>query len=89
MMTAEQIAHVETLVDNFRQTLVAQITEMEVYLQSGDLHQFENKLSEQAGDLYNEVAQTMIEAVAQSPDMEHKARTLAQKKGWGLSAKLR
>ncbi len=79
-MTAE---HVQTLIDNFAQKLQSQATELKALVQKGDLHEFENQLVRQTDDLYNELAQTLVEDVAQTPEMEETARVLAKKKGMG------
>ncbi len=85
-MTTE---HVETLVENFSQKLQIQVDKMKALLLAGDLFEFENQLSRQTDDLYNELAQRLIEEVAQTPEMTEKARLLAQKKGRDRFAKPR
>ena len=76
-MTSE---HIQTLIDNFSQTLHAQVTEMKGHVHGGDLQEFENRLARQTDALYNDLAQSLIEEAASTPEMEKKARQLAQKK---------
>lgn len=85
-MTTE---HMQTLIENFNQKLQAQVAEMKAHLHAGDLREFENQLARQTDALYNELAQTLIEEAAQTPEMEEKARKLAQKKGRDRFAKPR
>ncbi len=85
-MTTE---HIETLIENFNQKLQTQVDEMKALLFTGDLFEFENQLAQQTNDLYNELAQSLIEEVAQTPEMTEKARLLAQKKGRDRFAKPR
>ena len=76
-MTAE---HVQSLIDNFAQNLQSQVSEMKALLQDGNLYEFENQLARQTDDLYNELAQSLIDEVGQTPEMDEKARKIAQKK---------
>lgn len=70
-------------IENFEQKLQTHLAELKAHLQQGDLHGFEEQLGQQVIALYNELAETLIEEVAQTPEMEEKARIVAQKKGLG------
>ena len=72
---------VQTVIDTFEEKLQSRIAEMKALLLAGNLHEFENQLTRQTDDLYNELAQTLLEDVAQNPEMKDTARILAQKKG--------
>jgi len=71
---------IKALIENFNQNLQAKALELKALLHEGDLRQFENQLNQETTDLYNQLAQTLIEEVAQKPDTAQKAQRIAQKK---------
>ena len=80
---------VQTVIDTFEEKLQSRIAALRALLLAGNLDEFENQLTRQTDDLYNELAQTLLEDVAQTPEMKENARTLAQKKGWDRYVKPR
>jgi len=68
-------------VENYQEKLIELYPDLISYLLAGDLQKFENELYQLCMDLYNQIALIIISAVAQSEELEQKARIIGQKKG--------
>ena len=70
-----------SIVENYKKKLIELYPDLITFLLAGDLQKFENELYQYCTDLYNQIALIIISTVAQSEELEQKARIIGQKKG--------
>ncbi len=68
-------------VENYKEKLIELYPDLISYILAGDLKHFEQELFQSCVDLDNQIALIIISAVAQSEELEQKARIIGQKKG--------
>ena len=68
-------------IENFRQQMQIQATDLHGLLLDGDMLGFEDQLQQKVTELYNQLAQTLINNAATSSEVVGTAKTIAKKKG--------
>ncbi len=74
---------IKSVLTNFVQEFMEKYSKLYETLLDDGMHSFENQMKQLSTDLSNQLSLVLISKAAESPELEQKVKTIAQKKGLG------